>query len=220
MHKLKLKDYIYLLDRMLEREGLAENERDEIFNQPSNIELISAYFDHRKHPSILIKKLDRSPVQSMYADSIDESEDQEELTAGQQYAINFLRSMGLILISSPLQCRRGNLIFKENNGEMWGIYKNGGYIRRWGSNRWGVLYTTERGRMIEDDEYIELAHMLSEKIRTRRKKPKFRSSYVDRIYKLFLDQAEGLKGSYYSSNSVTDLEVIEAVKKLYKKYVE
>jgi hypothetical protein len=70
--------------------------------------------------------------------------------------------------------------------------------------------------MIDDDEYIELAHILSEKIRTRRKKPEF----VDKNYKRFVEQAEGLKNSPWPNSVATNLEVIEAVKKLYKKYVE
>jgi len=72
MAKLKLADYIQIIDRMLERDGLAEVERDAIFNDPINIEMISARFHKRTHPREIIKELDRRPIEAMYA-SLDET---------------------------------------------------------------------------------------------------------------------------------------------------
>ena len=74
-----------------------------------------------------------------------------------------------------------------------------------------------RKKFIEDDEYMELAHILSEKIRKTKVKKPYRKSYVDKVYKRLVEEIEELIGIQYYSPS--DLEVTEAVKKLYNKYV-
>lgn len=45
------------------------------------------------------------------------------LTPGQDYSAKFLTSKGFKLISSPIQLKRGNLIFNDPLGNKWGIFK-------------------------------------------------------------------------------------------------
>lgn len=169
MAKATLENYIHLLDRMLENEGLAEIERDEILNDDNNIELISKAFNKRIHPSKIIKQIDRRSIDMMYASMREVNEaltfDDIEMTPGQKYAVNFLKVHGLDFISTPRQLKNGNLVFKDKEGKLWGIFKYGGYLRKNNGSRWGVLYRMEQGRNIDDDEYMELAEMLINKIK-------------------------------------------------------
>lgn len=107
------------------------------------------------------------------------NENLSELTDGQNFAVNFLKSSGLSLISTPLQIKRGNLIFKDKNDNIFMI-SNTGYIRKLGQptyydtkGRWQVLdriippqYTEKR--FITDEDYIEAAKILLQKIRNAR----------------------------------------------------
>jgi len=67
MAQIKLADYILLLDRMLERRGFTEEERDKVLNLPYNLDLISQEFEKRAHPLIIIKKMDMNPIRAEYA---------------------------------------------------------------------------------------------------------------------------------------------------------
>jgi len=89
------------------------------------------------------------------------------LTPGQDYAVKFLTAKGFKLESSPIQLKRGNLVFADPLGNKWGIFKNGGYIRKQtpGADRWGVVYSQTHAGSSElaDDEYMDLAEMISTK---------------------------------------------------------
>jgi len=262
--KVRLEDYILILDRLLERQGLSSNERDAIFNDPNNIDLISNSFEKRVHPSIILKQLDKEPVRAMYASSSEVTEAVKgrkilypkqqnelvkdvELTPGQKYAVEFLKSKGLMLISTPRQIKQGTLQFSTPDKQEW-LITNTGYIRKrdWKKEtyamrmgyhdqpQWNVLYSHfgpqyQHGgkQIISDDEYMDLAEKLSEKFgRGKTKEEKnFRKSYVDRLYTV-LDKEikEKLVPLHARSRydqwewEVTKEEVAEAVKKLYDKY--
>lgn len=261
MAKLKLHDYIHLLDRMLDREGLAEIERDAIFNDPTNAEMISAMFYKRTHPKEVIKELDRRPVEAMYASLresleelgyINEAQEIPELTPGQKYAVDFLKSKGLKLVSNPTQLRRGTLMFqKGNENEYWAIYKTG-YIRKGGYGKsWYGAHDDEPltlkmgvidkirpaqyqgGGKIDDDEYMELAHMISKKLARqssikkkendpeyiRKKQQKESRKRVNELVDMMVDVLEdGRLGIEYGTDA-TEEERIKAVEKLYKKFI-
>jgi hypothetical protein len=68
MARIKLEDYVRLLDRMLERRELTEEERDKILNHPTNLDLISQEFERRSHPIVIINKLDMSPIRAEYVE--------------------------------------------------------------------------------------------------------------------------------------------------------
>jgi hypothetical protein len=68
MARIKLDDYVRLLDRMLERKGFTEEERDKILNLPYNLDLISQEFERRAHPIVIINKLDMSPIRAEYVE--------------------------------------------------------------------------------------------------------------------------------------------------------
>lgn len=100
------------------------------------------------------------------------------LTQGQQYAVNFLKSKGFKFISSGRQIERGNLIFEEPNGEVkWAIFRSSGYVRKWkpGADRWSVIHRElpaqhEGGGDIEDDQYMDLAELISLKYSNEKKR--------------------------------------------------
>lgn len=96
-----------------------------------------------------------------------ESLNANEIPTGQRYAISFLTSKGFKLISSPLQLNRGNLIFKDPIGNMWGIFKNGGYIRKQApeNDRWAVVYriSTADEVQLNDDQYMDLSEIIATK---------------------------------------------------------
>jgi len=155
------------------------------------------------------------------------NESNENLAPGQKFAIDFLKVSGLQLISTPLQLKRGNLIFKDQKNVIWGIFSTG-YIRKlqasswsWeGKGRWRVLHfipPPPGKRIIDDDEYIELARILLEKIRKSNKpKPEFSSSHVNHLYRKFLSairDATNPNNREYDEIIVTKREVIEAIKK-------
>ncbi|NMC59304.1 MAG: hypothetical protein GYA51_07985 [Candidatus Methanofastidiosa archaeon] len=257
--KLDLEGYILLLDRLLERQGLSSKERDAIFNDVNNIELISNSFEKRVHPRIVFKQLDREPVHLMYSSSevteavrgrkILSGKQQSELikdiplSKGQKYAVDFLKSIGLHHISTPLQLKRGTLIFLDpKNNTEWQI-SGTGYLRKrdlnkksWAGPEWQMIYSHfppqyEQGgkKFLQDDEYMDMAEKLSEKIRgaRARKEITFRKSYVDRLFKLLNDEIkEKLVPLHARSHynewewEVTKEEAAEAVKKLYDKYVK
>jgi len=320
--ELKLETYIEVLDRLLQRQGFTTIERDEIFKDPKNIELTLDSFKRRLHPSIVLKNINKEPVQLMYAEpAVDESlqnfiinegrkkkkpkkrklkkvfkefgegklkpyhakknlrskkqggtskehkqaiaialssqrranesykgildEQTINFSTGQQYAINFVKSLGLELISNPLQLKRGNFIFKDTVTQTieWMI-SNTGYIRKrlvnenrskeikkiFGHNglEWQVLARLkvpqykEKSKMA-DDEYKEAAHILSEKVRRSRNKKEFRESYVNRAYKALIYTVNDLSTPQYGRFYVPEIkksEIIEAIKKLYNKYVK
>lgn len=233
MPRLQLEDYIELLDRLLERKGLATVERDAIFNDSENINLISDAYNKRMHPRLLLKKLSMNPVHTMYA-SANESLNVNSLTSGQKFAVNFLSALGLTFTSTPLQLSKGILQFTDNDGTMWALFRTG-YVRKkpvrdpnikrspWddGKSRWQVVSNInatqyEGGGNIDDDEYMDLAEIVAEKVRKQRNKiPKdYRVSYVNNLYKEFVISIEG------NPRSLTPKEIEEAVKKLYNKYVK
>jgi len=90
-----------------------------------------------------------------------------DLTPGQDYAVKFLTSKGFKLISSPIQLKRGNLVFDDPLGNKWGIFKNGGYIRKQTpkADRWGVVFRLSGAgaSQMDDDQYMDLAEMISVK---------------------------------------------------------
>lgn len=96
------------------------------------------------------------------------------LTPGQDYAIKFLTSKGFKLTSSPVQLKRGNLIFDDSIGNKWGIFKNGGYVRKQTprADRWGVVYrqSDAAGSQLQDDEYMDLAEIIATKYNADNKK--------------------------------------------------
>lgn len=67
MAKITLDNYIEILDRLLERQKLSSSERDAIFNDQDNIDLISKSFQKRISPSIVFKQLNKEPAKAMYA---------------------------------------------------------------------------------------------------------------------------------------------------------
>lgn len=203
MSKLKLADYIHIIDRMLEREGLAEVERDSVLNDPTNIEMISVKFQSKTHPSKVVKELDRRPVEAMYASLqeslrilgyIYEAGEAHHLTDGQTYAIEFLKSLG-IQFNTPLnRLKKGVLEFIDPLSDTkWQISPTG-YIRklnnasaevrrqkRFGSYyavtpNWILVYSHfppqwEHGKKyLDDDEYMDLAEIMSRKIGAARQK--------------------------------------------------
>jgi hypothetical protein len=103
-------------------------------------------------------------------------ESNENLTPGQKYAVDFLKPIGLILVSNPKQLKRGTLIFRDtinkwtgDHDRYWGIYKTG-YIRTGYQNRIDAIDRIrpaqyEKRGFIDDEDYMELAHLVSEKIR-------------------------------------------------------
>jgi len=182
--------------------------------------------------------LQRESYQGIYEDN-----ESINLTLGQNFAVKFMKTVGLELISSPLQLKRGNLIFKDNiNKDRRWMISNTGYIRTMDINteasayrfsnipaEWRVLARLIPQQHIEknnitDEEYIEAAHVLSEKVKkSRNSKNKFRQSYVNRAYKELNDTIIKLKTPQYSYHyvpEVKDSEIIEAIKKLYDKYVK
>jgi hypothetical protein len=164
------------------------------------------------------------------------NESNENLTPGQIFAIDFLKVGGLQLISTSLQLKRGNLIFKDQKNVIWGIFSTG-YIRKlrtsslpWESEgRWQVLHSIippqhEGKRTMDDDEYIESARILLEKIRKSNKpKPEFSPSHANYIYRKFISTIRDLTNPNnrgYNEIIVTKREVVEAIKKLYDKYIK
>lgn len=258
--KVRFEDYILILDRLLERQGLSSKERDAIFNDPNNIDLISNSFEKRVHPSIILKQLDKEPVRAMYASSSEVTEavkgrkilsPQQQadlnknipLSKGKKYAVDFLKSVGLLHISTPLQLKRGTLIFLDpKNNVEWQI-SGTGYLRKRNLNKkgvylgpeWQMIYSHfppqyQQGgkKFLQDDEYMDMAEKLSEKIRgdRARKEITFRKSYVDRLYRLLNDEIKEkliplhARSRYEWEWEVTKEEVAEAVKKLHDKYVK
>jgi len=258
--KLDLEGYILLLDRLLERQGLSSGERDTVFNDVNNIELISNSFEKRVHPAIVLKQLDLEPVKAMYAShevteavkgrKILSPQQQADLikdiplSKGKKYAVDFLKSIGLLHISTPLQLKRGTLIFLDSKNNVEWQISGTGYLRKRDLNRkgaylgpeWQMIYSHfppqyQQGgkKFLQDDEYMDMAEKLSEKIRgaRARKEVTFRKSYVDRLYRLLNDQIKEkliplhTRGRYNEWEwEVTKEEVKEAVKKLYDKYVK
>ncbi|NMC59305.1 MAG: hypothetical protein GYA51_07990 [Candidatus Methanofastidiosa archaeon] len=53
-----------------------------------------------------------------------------DLTPGQDYAVKFLKSLGLKLVSTNKDLKRGDLIFEDPFSCLWGIYKRGGIVRK------------------------------------------------------------------------------------------
>lgn len=91
-----------------------------------------------------------------------------DLTSGQDYAVKFLKSLGLKLVSTNKDLKRGDLIFDDPFGCLWGIYKRGGIVRKqsysynlaqWGYNT--ILHRESRNSPIDDDQYMDLAEILS-----------------------------------------------------------
>jgi len=243
MAKVSLQDYIHILDRFLEREGLAEVERDEVFNDDNNSEIITAAFRKRVHPKKIVDKLDRRPVEAMYANVNEAREMPTEYPPGQQYAMDFLKAAGFKFISGALQASRGNLVFRAPDGTTWAIFRNGGYIRKWRGHyderkndyhgEWSVMHKSlDNAQPIEDDEYMDLVHILTEKYRrsVARKRKKEDPDFIakkekrdfykrsDKIYNQFEDIIEKeLLGYKYSVDNPNE-EIKRAIKKLYKKY--
>lgn len=92
-----------------------------------------------------------------------------EFPEGQKYAIDFLTASGFKFISTPLQASRGNLMFQDPEGTIWGIFKNGGYIRKMTEpkGRWQVVQRlNDNATPIDDDEYMDLVHIITEKYRS------------------------------------------------------
>jgi len=171
-----------------------------------------------------------------------EASETPELTQGQQYAVDYLKSQGLEFISTPSNIKRGTLMFKvKDKNEYWGLYKTG-YIRKGDKGhhgyyghppnpktiRMGVIHKIrppqyEEQGFIDDDEYMELAHIASQKISRARKMEKAkeerggRASYINTMYKRLLNAAENT--TYDRYYKITDDEVKAAIKKLYKKYL-
>jgi hypothetical protein len=141
-----------------------------------------------------------------------------------------MKPMGFVLVSTPLQAKRGNLVFQNpQTKEKWAIFKNGGYLRKWRDSgwreEWGVMHKTyEHGKPIEDDEYMDLVHLLSEKIRRsertkqRKKERGGRISYINRVYDALRAEAESQTQHGFRRPIATKEEVKAAVKKLYQKY--
>ena len=133
---------------------------------------------------------------------------------------------GLKLISTSKQLERGHLIFKDDMGQLWGIFSTG-YVRKWyGSHGWQVVFRSrapqyEQKGTIDDEDYIELARILSEKIRKAQSKPEFRISYVNSAYNTLLREIRNMMlPADFISLQYTQKEIAEAIKKLYDKYVK
>ncbi len=281
--KLDLEGYIELLDRMLEREGFASAERDEIFNYPENISIISDAFKKYMHPRYVLKELNREPVRAMYvveegmkkfkkvmgefgkgklkpyrsktslkskkqggskkdlnralaiayseAGMTNESVNETNLTPAQEYAVKLMQTIDIKLISSPLQLKKGTLIFKDDETDIqWQISKRG-YLRKlsplpkntpWRyESQWQVVYQTFPGsydgkiQYIDEEQYKELAKLLYEKIRKSKNKKPFKESYVRYIYSSIYNVIQDAKERGY-----TNEEIKETITRLYKKYVE
>jgi hypothetical protein len=157
------------------------------------------------------------------------------LPPGQKYAVDFLKSRGLSLISTPLQLKKGTLAFIDKNGNRWAIYKQG-YIRKWNdyaqnsysrtysgkeggypnNGQWGVLHSFDSP--LSDDQYMDAAEILSEKVS--RSYKKVSKGYVESRVKIIqsnlIDMIKGLKGN--TRIPITDAEIKEAVKRIYESY--
>jgi len=70
---IKFEDYIELLDRILDTQGIKEDEREIIFNDNAN--LISTSFKKRVHPRDLIKELNLDSIVNMYHNEKNNYED-------------------------------------------------------------------------------------------------------------------------------------------------
>jgi len=64
--KLNLETYIEVIDRLLERKGLSDVERDEILQFPDNIDLLYKSFSKRIHPKYVLPELNMEPLRNMY----------------------------------------------------------------------------------------------------------------------------------------------------------
>jgi len=112
---------------------------------------------------------------------INEEKQQNILTDGQNYAVKYMFSLGLNLISNSNQIVKGNLIFEDKYKIKWGIFSTG-YLRKLLPNnfkaqtnswhaipKWQVIYRELDPQYInkvniEDEEYKELAEILGRKI--------------------------------------------------------
>lgn len=233
LRKLSLQQYIHILDRFFDQKKFSPKERDAIFNDPDNIELISKAYEKGVHPSKLIKNISTDPVDMMYASN--ESlvmESLRELTPGQKYAVNLLEPMGLNLVSNEKQLKNGTLVFTAGDEIYWGIFKTG-YVRKldksdppmFGAARWQIVYydkdnTSGITEIDDDSEYMELAQILSEKIRKARNKKSYRVSYVNKIYKGLNKKIEDMKEfhQYGPIFNPSNEEIILGIEKLLNKY--
>ena len=163
------------------------------------------------------------------------NEEETNLTPGQKYAVNYLELLGLELVSAPNQLSKGTLEFYDKGTDTKWQISGTGYLRKltnasWESPKWAMVYShflsqSEMGakKYLQDDEYMEMAEMLSKKIRKSKKpKPEVRSSYVYRAYKTLLDRIKILENppGFNTGPAVTRKETIEAIKKLYDKFVK
>ena len=92
MSKLNFDTYIEIIDRLLERKGLTTAEREEIFNYPENIELISSSFKKYISPRYIINKINTEHVRELYTSTnesfIDNWEKKNELEFQKEIIIN------------------------------------------------------------------------------------------------------------------------------------
>jgi hypothetical protein len=164
------------------------------------------------------------------------------LNSGQTYAVDFLKSLGLTLTSTPLQLNNGTLSFVDKNGNRWAIFKKG-YLRKWRdydknsysfddkkpagfphNGEWGVIHNFNHE--LEDDEYMDAAELLSSKVARNYKKAEknYRESYVNHAAKILNDSIkELLSPTTYGYGRVAKFskeEIVEAIKKIYEKYVK
>jgi len=84
MAKITFDVYIEIIDRILERKGFTSSERDTIFNDQGNIDLISISFKKRINPNIVAKQIDTEPVKAMYASHLEEGKKKPTTTAGKK----------------------------------------------------------------------------------------------------------------------------------------
>jgi hypothetical protein len=163
------------------------------------------------------------------------------MTSGQDYAVKFLGSRGFKFISSEKQIERGNLIFSAPNGEHWAIFRNSGYIRKAqpDADRWAVVHRElpaqyHGGGNISDDQYMDLAEMVSMKYskaeanEKRRKDPETLAKKVEReskarikdLFDFICRQIEepGRTG-YYPAPPKNHDEILKVVEKLVDKYM-
>lgn len=139
-----------------------------------------------------------------------------ELTKGQEYAVNFLKSIGLELMSTPRQLKRGTLFFRDDrtdlggNTRYWAIYRTG-YVRSGTKDKMVVCANIrpsqyEEQGFIDDEEYKELAHIVSSRVLALRKRKKKGKEFYGELYNIDRYGVKKYKDGLRSGNVYVPLD--------------
>lgn len=89
---------------------------------------------------------------------LSEAKEVPRLSEENSRVVEFLEENGLEFVSTPIQIKNGTLEFYTPYG-IYAIFTQSGYIRKWGYDRWGVLFFDDSLEM----RPMELAEVLLEK---------------------------------------------------------